>query len=132
VSGRVRAALLLIAAASFAFGGFASADGTNSRRAAALWTKARAMKMVESAPPPRWVKRGWDVVYADCSGLRKGRGHGRRRLFRNFSCEITVVRPTTDCPSTGDYVCIAGFESSTLERTLHVLDRNRYALYRVP
>ena len=54
------------------------------------------------------------------------------RLFPNFSCEITVVRPTKMCPSLGIYMCVAGWESTAEERTLHVLGRARYALYRVP
>ena len=54
------------------------------------------------------------------------------RLFANFSCEITVVRPAGQCPSLGIYVCVAGWESTAEERTLHVLDKTRYALYRVP
>jgi hypothetical protein len=50
--------------------------------------------------------------------------------YRNFSCSITTVKPSYDCPSSGRYECVEGFESSVVIRTLHVIGANRYALYR--
>jgi hypothetical protein len=95
-----------------------------------------------AAPPPSWTKRSWTVAVAVCDGLgtptrASVRRHGASPvhsvpLFRDFSCEITVVRPTKMCPSLGTYVCVAGWHSTAEERTLHVLDESRYALYRVP
>jgi hypothetical protein len=82
-------------------------------------------------PPPRWVKRGWQVVDANCDGLGKGARRGSGRVYRDFSCEITVVRPLADCRSSGIYLCVAAWESTAEARTLHVLDAERYALYRV-
>jgi hypothetical protein len=97
---------------------------------------------VVHAPPRSWTKRGWTVAAAVCDGLGSstvapGRQTGSTpsrhvRLFPNFSCEITVVRPSKLCPSLGIYMCVAGWESTAEERTLHVLGRARYALYRVP
>lgn len=106
------------------------------------WSKARAEARVMHAPPRRWTKRGWTVAAAVCDGLgtptlapdRRQRGKPPHvvRLFPNFSCEITVVRPTRMCPSLGIYMCVAGWQSTAEERTLHVLGGSRYALYRVP
>ncbi len=94
------------------------------------------------APPRRWTKRGWTVAAAVCNGLgsptiapavQTGNKAPRViRLFPNFSCELTVVRPARRCPSLGLYVCVAGWDTTAEERTLHVLGRARYALYRVP
>ena len=71
------------------------------------------------------------MVDANCDGLRKGARRGERRVYRDFSCEITVVRPLTDCRSSGIYLCVAAWEATAEARTLHVLDAERYALYRV-
>lgn len=110
-------------------------------RPVTAWSKAHAEARVLHAPPRRWTKRGWTVAAAVCDGLGSptvapGRQTGSAprvvRLFPNFSCEITVVRPTKMCPSLGIYICVAGWESTAEERTLHVLGRARYALYRVP
>ncbi len=78
----------------------------------------------------------WTVVYAACSGLETHR-QTKRRLFTDLSCEITVVRET-GCAGSGPadallftrFYCVAAYESTALVRTLHVIDRVRYALYR--
>jgi hypothetical protein len=107
-----------------------------------LWSHVRAEAQILRAPPRHWTRRGWTVAAAVCTGLgpptlvaakRPAPGSARTlRLFQNFSCEITVVRPAPICTSRGIYDCVAGWESTAEERTLHVLDKMRYALYRVP
>jgi hypothetical protein len=107
-----------------------------------LWSHARAEARILRTPPRQWTRRGWTVAAAVCTGLgsptlvpdkRTAVEPVRMtRLFDNFSCEITVVRPTPICTSRGIYDCVAGWESTAEERTLHVLDKTRYALYRGP
>ena len=130
MSSRLATAASATAAAALTLGWFAAA-GSAGPLASALWSEARAETRVQRSPPPSWVKRGWDVVFADCSGLGAGRWRGSARVYRNFFCEISVVRESSDCPWSGTYVCVAAFEASTRERTLHVIDSNRYALYRM-
>jgi hypothetical protein len=130
VSSRLTTVAWTTAAAAITFGSVAGA-GSAGRQGTAFWSEARAETMIRSAPPAIWVRRGWDVVLADCSGLGTGRLRGSRQVYRNFSCEIVLVRQTSDCPWSGDYVCVAGFESSTRARTLHVIGSKRYALYRI-
>lgn len=111
-------------------------------RSTAFWSNARAETRILRAPPKHWTRRGWTVAAAVCTGLgsptlaptnRKTAGPARpARLFHDFSCEITVVRPAPICTSRGIYDCVAAWESTAEERTLHVLDKTRYALYRVP
>lgn len=54
----------------------------------------------------------------------------RGRAFRNFSCEITIVKPLPTCPSTDFYECVSAAESVALERTLHVASGQTFALLR--
>jgi hypothetical protein len=115
-------ALVTVALAASAAAGASPAKGDAS------WSKARAESRILAAPPHRWVKRGWSVVLANCDGVGKP---VRGSTFRNFSCEITVVHPPVPCSSNGIYACMAEYESTAEERTLHVLDARRYALYRV-
>lgn len=96
------------------------------------WTTSRAAQAVAEQPPRSWVRRGWSVVMVNCDGLvarRSSAGSGR---YGAFSCEITLVAPMSKCPSTGDYVCVAGYDAFVLARTLRVLGPGRYALSRVP
>jgi hypothetical protein len=135
---RYVAPIVLVAAAVLA----AASVSHAAARHLVAWSKAQAETRVMRTPPRRWTKRGWTVAAAVCDGLgsptlapdRRARTKPPRlvRLFPNFSCEITVVRPTRMCPSLGTYMCVAGWESTAEERTLHVLGRARYALYRVP
>ncbi len=104
-------------------------SGNDARPAGrALWSVARAESWIQAAPPRAWVQRQWHVDYVACDGLGRARLDDGRRLYRRFSCEITVVRPSGDCASTGVYFCVAGFESTALLRTVRVLDDTRYAL----
>jgi len=115
---------------------------SSATRSTVFWSYARAEARILRSPPRHWTKRGWTVAAAVCTGLgsptlapdtRKTAGPGRTtRLFHDFSCEITVVRPAPICTSRGIYDCVAAWESTAEERTLHVLDETRYALYRVP
>ena len=118
------------AACVAAVGTFAVLDRENGGRSAPArwWTVARAESRIQAAPPPVWVHRRWNVDYVACDGLGRARLDGGRRLYRRFSCEITVVRPSGDCASSGVYFCVAGFESTALLRTVRVLDDTRYAL----
>jgi hypothetical protein len=113
--------------AAVAFGVLRSRDH-NSPQPPDVWPVARAESRIASAPPPVWVHRHWDVAYVACDGVGRTRTDGDRRLYRRFSCDITVVRPSGDCASSGLYLCVAGFESTVLTRTLRVLDADRYAL----
>ena len=94
------------------------------------WTVAHAESQVRTAPPPLWSRRGWDVVAVACDGVGAGRRRGAGHLYADFSCEISVVKPSSDCESSGIYFCVAAFEATALQRTLHVIDGRRYALYR--
>jgi hypothetical protein len=105
-----------------------TAAGAAPAKTGASWSKARAESRILAAPPHRWVKRGWRVVLANCDGVGKP---VRGSRFRNFSCEITVVHPPAPCRSRGIYACVAEYASTAEERTLHVLDARRYALYRI-
>jgi len=117
-------------------------QASSDSRPDVLWSHARAEARILRAPPRHWTRRGWTVAAAVCTGLgpptlvaerQKTVGPVRMtRLFDNFSCEITVVRPAPICTSRGIYDCVAGWESTAEERTLHVVDKTRYALYRVP
>ena len=97
-----------------------------------LWPTARAETQVHRTPPRVWIRQGWDVAAVTCDGLGRGRTRGARQVYRNFSCEIIVVKPSNDCHSSGIYFCVAAFEATALQRRLHVIDRWRYALYRQP
>lgn len=103
---------------------------TNGGREAdpTLWSAAQAERNVVKTPPPEWTRRGWQVDLAECTGLGPAHGHRERRRYRRFSCEITVVKPSGDCPSTALRVCVAGFEATALERKLQVLGDTRYAV----
>jgi hypothetical protein len=115
-------------------------QASSDRTPGSLWSHARAEARIVRAPPRHWTRRGWTVPAAVCTGLgaptlvpEKRHAAGpplMLRLFRNFSCEITVVRPAPICTSRGIYDCVAGWESTAEERTLHVLDKTHYALYR--
>jgi hypothetical protein len=115
---------------------------SSNSRPGVLWSNTRAEARILRTPPRHWTRRGWTVAAAVCTGLgsptlvpdtRKTAGPARTsRLFHDFSCEITVVRPAPICTSRGIYDCVAAWESTAEERTLHVLDKTRYALYRVP
>jgi hypothetical protein len=109
-----------------------SAARTAPASAGASWSKARAESRILAAPPRRWVERKWNVVLANCDGLGKAVRASAAAVpsYRNFSCEITVVHPPAPCASSGIYACVAEYESRAEERTLHVLDATRYALYR--
>jgi hypothetical protein len=127
-----RLAIVVLIAAQVAA---ASSVGTaGPSKAGVYWSKARAEKRIFAAPPRRWVERKWDVVLANCDGLGKAvrANAAAPPSYRNFSCEITVVHPPAPCSSSGIYACMAEYESRAEERTLHVLDATRYALYRVP
>jgi hypothetical protein len=100
--------------------------------APSLWSVAHAESRTQTAPPRVWVNRRWNVDYVACDGLGRARLDGSRRLYRRFSCEITVVRPSGDCASSGVYFCVAGFESTALLRTVRVLDGTRYVLDPAP
>jgi hypothetical protein len=110
---------------------------TAGRGVRVAWSKAQAEARILRAPPRHWTQRGWTVAAAVCAGrgsptLVPAKPLGAElRLFPNFSCEITVVRPAPACPSFGIYTCVAGWESTAEERTLHVLGESRYALYRI-
>lgn len=110
-----------------------SASAAGPSKAGVSWTAARAERRILAAPPRRWVERGWNVVLANCDGLGKAvrPNAAAPPSFRNFSCEITVVRPLGPCSSTGIYACVAGYAVNAKARTLHVLDATRYALYRI-
>jgi hypothetical protein len=96
----------------------------------ARWTVSFAEQQLRDHPPSRWQMRQWDVVWSDCDG-RGGPSKTRRSTtFRNFDCEITIVKPSSQCPSSGIYVCVSAAESTVIQRTLHVIDARRYALYR--
>ena len=104
-------------------------SGDDARPAGpALWSVARAESRIQAAPPRAWVDRQWNVDYVACDGVGRARFDGSRRLYRRFSCEITVVRPSGDCASSGVYFCVAGFESTALLRSVRVLDDTRYVL----
>jgi hypothetical protein len=113
---------------------------SSGSRPGVLWSHTQAEARILHAPPRRWTNRGWTVPAAVCTGLgsptlvpekRKAAGPPLLlRLFQNFSCEITVVRPDPICTSRGIYDCVAGWETTAEERTLHVLDETHYALYR--
>jgi hypothetical protein len=111
-----------------------SAGAAAPSKAGVYWSKARAEKRIFAAPPRRWLERKWEVVLANCDGLGKAvrANAAAPATYRNFSCEITVVHPPAPCSSRGIYACVAEYESRAEERTLHVLDATRYALYRVP
>jgi hypothetical protein len=94
----------------------------------ARWSTRRAEQRLTAVPPLAWRIRTWQVVSAECVG--QGQRTGRPLAFRNFGCAITIVRPSHDCPSAGRYECVAGFESTVITRTLHVVSATRYALYR--
>ncbi len=106
---------------------------------ASSWTVGRAEAQITQHPPRLWVAKGYSVVNATCDGVpttskagrtRRQLSPRRRTLYSAFSCEITLVVSTGPCAGAGVYVCIMGYESRALMRTLHVIDRTRYALYR--
>jgi len=131
VVGAVGFAAVACVAAVVAFTALRS--GNDARPAGpALWSVARAESRIQTAPPRVWVHRQWNVDYVACDGLGRATLDGGRRLYRRFSCEITVVRPSGDCASSGVYFCVAGFESTALLRTVRVLDDTRYALDPAP
>ena len=125
-----RSLTAVVIAPTLAVGCGSSAKTGSTHTHPVSWTRAFAETRVLQAPPPRWVKRGWQVVRADCSGLGQGSRRRGIHVYRDLSCEISVVRPLTGCPSSGIYACVAGFEATAELRTLHVLDATRYALYR--
>jgi hypothetical protein len=98
---------------------------------AVSWSTTRAERRVQESPPPTWRARGWDIASVICDGLGPGRQVPGGRVYQNFSCEILVVSSLPCNGRAGPYVCAARFESTAQERTLHVLDATRYALYRV-
>jgi hypothetical protein len=77
-----------------------------------LWSTARAESRIQAA----------------CDGRGRARLDGGRRLYKRFSCDITVVRPSGDCKSSGVYFCVAGFESTVLTRSIRAIDGTRYLL----
>lgn len=93
------------------------------------WTTSQAAQVVADRPPASWVRRGWSVVMVNCDGLAARQAGSR---YAAFSCEITLVAPMSKCPSSGDYVCVAGYDAFVLARTLRVIGPARYALSRVP
>src|SRR5438094_9419159 len=98
VVGAVGFAAVARVAAVVAFTALRS--GNDARPAGpALWSVARAESRIQTAPPRVWVHRQWNVDYVACDGLGRATLDGGRRLYRRFSCEITVVRPSGDCAS---------------------------------
>ena len=92
------------------------------------WSKAEAERRVKASPPRGWRIRTWRVVDVECS--HRGQHGGSPVLYSWFSCAITIVKPSYDCPSAGRYECVAGFEATVITRTLHVVSAKQYALYR--
>ena len=101
-----------------------------ARPPAARWSKTFAEQRLAARPPLRWRLRAWRIVDADCSGHGQARRTNARAVYPDFSCAVTVVKPSHDCPSRGRYECVEGFESTVITRTLHVVSARKYALYR--
>jgi hypothetical protein len=138
----MRCVTAMVAVTAMTFASACVSSASPDSRPGVLWSHVRAEARILRVPPRYWTRRGWTVAAAVCSGLgsptlvpdkpKAVLSERTTRLFDNFSCEITVVRPTPICTSRGVYDCVAGWESTAEERTLHVLDKTRYALYRVP
>ena len=110
-----------------------SCPGRSGRRER-LFLKRRSIpaasgSVVESVRGPPGIGRA--AAAENFRRVDDAERRGSGRVYRDFSCEITVVRPLADCRSSGIYLCVAAWESTAEARTLHVLDAERYALYRV-
>ncbi len=127
--------VIAIAAGTLATGALTSCSGPQTRvvpvrQADTRWSKPYAEERIEAIPPLRWRLRLWQVVDVDCIGHHQAGRKRLRAVYRNFSCTITVVKPSYDCPSNGRYECVEGFQSTVTMRTLHVISAKKYALYR--